>query len=98
MLTKEQKKHLRSLAHERKVIIRIGQNGLTGNVLEEINAALDHHELVKTSIRVGDRQERDRVAVDICESSGAEIVQKIGNTIVLYRRNQKNPVITLPRN
>lgn len=97
MLTKEQTKFLRSLAHERKVIIRIGQNGLTGNVLDEINTALDHHELVKASIRVGDRQERDRVATDICESSGAEIVQKIGNTVVLYRHNQKHPVITLPR-
>lgn len=98
MLNKEQKKHLRSLAHDRKVIIRIGQNGLTGNVLDEINTALEHHELVKTSIRVGGRQERDQITADICESTGAEIVRKIGNTVVLYRRNNKEPIITLPRN
>lgn len=96
MLSKEQKKYLRSLAHNRNVIIRVGQNGLTGNVIDEINTALDHHELVKASIRVGDRQERDRVTAEICKSSDAEIVQKIGNTVVLYRRNNKEPVITLP--
>lgn len=98
MLTNEQKKYLRALAHDRKVIIRVGQNGLSENVLDELRTALDHHELVKTGIRVGDRQERDRIAAEICEITGAEIVQRIGNNVVLYRRNDRKPVIVLPRN
>jgi RNA-binding protein len=96
MLTQDQKKYLRSLAHGRGVILRIGQNGLTDNILAELNQALDHHELVKAGIRVGDREARDAVVKAMVEHSGAEPVQKIGNTVVLFRRNRAKPVIKLP--
>ena len=98
MLSREQKKHLRALAHGRGVILRIGQNGLTDNVLAELDQALNHHELVKISIRVGDREARDAIVAAMAEHSGAEPVQKIGNTVVLYRRNRERPVIPLPGN
>jgi len=96
MLTREQKKHLRSLAHGRGVILRIGQNGLTDNVLAELDQALNHHELVKVGIRVGEREARDAIVTAMVERSGAEAVQKIGNTVVLFRRDEKDPVIPLP--
>jgi RNA-binding protein len=96
MLTSEQKKYLRSLAHGRGVILRIGQNGLTDNVLAELGQALDHHELVKLGIRVGDRVERDAIVTAMVEHCNAEPVQKIGNTVVLFRRNRAKPVINLP--
>jgi RNA-binding protein len=96
MLTKDQIKALRAQAHERKVIVRVGQNGLTDTVLEELEAALDHHELVKIGVRAGGRLERDRVIEALRTATGADIVQKIGNTVVFYRRNTDKPVITLP--
>jgi RNA-binding protein len=96
MLDKDQKKSLRTLAHGRNVVIRIGQNGLTENVLAEIEQALDHHELLKIGIRVGDRQERDAIIAEAMKKTGADLVQKIGNTVVLFRRNRRNPVIPLP--
>lgn len=98
MLTREQKKHLRSLAHGRAVILRIGQNGLTDNVLAELDQALNHHELVKVGVRVGEREARDAIVTAMVEHCGAEPVQKIGNTVVLFRRNRAKPVITLPGN
>lgn len=96
MLNKDQMKALRALAHERNVIIRIGQNGLTDNVLAEIEQALNHHELVKIGVRVGDREDRDAVITGVMEKTGADLVQKIGNTVVLFRRNREKPVIPLP--
>lgn len=98
MLTRKQKQYLRSLAHGRAVILRIGQNGLTDNVLAELEQALNHHELVKAGIRVGDRETRDAIVKTMVERSGAEVVQKIGNSVVLFRRNRVKPVITLPGN
>ena len=95
-LTKEQKKFLRSLAHERKVIIWIGQNGLTENLLAEIDSALNHHELVKIKIRVGERELRDEIIESICNHTSALLVQKIGNTITLYKRKKNEPVIIFP--
>ena len=97
MLTKDQKKYLRTLAHNRDTIIWTGQQGITANLLAEINAALDHHELIKIKIRAGDRKARAQVAADIGAQTGAEAVQKVGNVVVLYRRNKQEPKIVLPQ-
>ena len=96
MLTKEQKKYLRTLSHDLKTIIWVGQNGLNENVMQEINYALDHHELVKIKIRAGDRKLREQTATEIRESTGSETIQKIGNVISLYRQNKQQPRIKLP--
>ena len=97
MITKAQRKYLRSLAHERKPVIWIGQHGLTDNVMDEINTALDHHELIKIKLRVGEREEREKVTRDLYSKTKAETIQKIGNTVTLYRRNDKTPVIRFPK-
>lgn len=96
MLHKEQKTFLRGLAHHLKTIIWVGQKGVSANVMQEINIALDHHELIKIKIRVGDRDLRDQTAEEICKATTAETVQKTGNTLVLFRRNPEQPKINLP--
>ena len=96
MLNKEQKTFLRTLAHNLKTIIWVGQKGISENVMAEVNSALDHHELVKIKIRVGDRDLRDQAAAEISTATAAETVQKTGNTVVLFRRNKKQPKINLP--
>ena len=96
MLNKQKLKYLRSLAHDRKAVIWVGQHGLSDSVLEEINSALAHHELIKIKLRVGDRIERERICDDICVKASADLIQKIGNTVTVYRRNTEVPVIQLP--
>lgn len=96
MLNKEQKKYLRSLLHKRGIIIWIGQNGLTPNVMDEIESALDHHELIKIRIRTGDNTQRNALLEQICAQSGAEEVQKIGHIVSIYRPNPDKPVIHFP--
>jgi RNA-binding protein len=95
-LTKAQEKVLRALAHGRKPIIWIGQHGLTVNMLAEIEAALNHHELIKIKLRVGDREVRDAIIVDLCARTGAVSVQRIGNIVALYRMNKGKPKIVFP--
>jgi len=97
LLTKNQKSFLRTLAHERKPIIWLGQYGLSENVLVELETALDYHELVKVKLRVGDRDLRDKTIEDIYTKTRAEIVQRIGNIITIYRKNRKHPGIVLPK-
>ena len=96
MLNKEQKKYLRTLAHNLSPIIWDGQQGITANIMAEISPALDHHELIKIKIRAGDRRLREQTAEEICKQTGTEPVQRIGNVLVLYRRNRKDPKISLP--
>ena len=71
MINKQQLKYLRSLAHDRKPVVWIGQHGLTVKVMEEINNALDHHELIKIKLRVGEREAREQACIEICAKTKA---------------------------
>ncbi len=97
MINKDQRKYLRSLAHNCKPVIWIGQHGLTDSVMKEIDIALDHHELIKIKVRAGERGERELVTANVCKKSNAELIQKIGNTVTVYRRNEETPVISFPK-
>lgn len=83
-LTKLQKRELKSQAHALKPVVMIGNNGLSPNVLAEINLALDHHELIKVKISVG-RLEREEIAQKIIEETGADLVQIMGYNATFYR-------------
>jgi RNA-binding protein len=95
-LSERQKKHLRRLGHALHPIVRVGQKGLTAGVTEELRLALDHHELVKLSARVGDREERDAVLAELARATGSEFVYRIGNIGLFYKKNSKLPKILLP--
>ncbi len=97
ILTKSQIKTLRSLAHKLKPVVRVGQHGLTENVIKEVGYALEFHELIKLKVNVGNRQERDEVIRKICEQTCAQNIQQIGNIAVLFRRNAQKPVISLAK-
>ena len=75
----------------------VGQHGLKPTVLEELENALDFHELIKVKISVGDRDVRDQLIQQLCDSSRAELVQRVGNIAVLFRRNPEASKISLPK-
>ena len=79
-------KQLRALGHKLKPVVIVAGNGLTDNVIAEIDGALSRHELIKVKLAVGDRQKKQALAEEVCERTGAEIVQSIGNIILLLRR------------
>lgn len=81
-----QKKKLKSQAHNLKPVVMIGQAGLTTSVLAEIELALNSHELIKIKIRA-ERDERQQISEQICSETLAELIQTIGQIIVLYRLN-----------
>jgi RNA-binding protein len=96
-LSKAQIKFLRAKCHDLKPVIMLGQKGLTEAVLDELDKALDHHELVKIKLSVDDRVARQQLSDEICQHSHAEAVQSIGKTLSIYRPNKKKPVIQLPK-
>ncbi len=96
-LNTRQTKHLRSLAHALKPVVRIGQKGLTEAVLAELEIALDHHELIKVKI-AGDRDERSRIIDDITSQTSASKIALTGAVAVLFRRNPEAPVVDLKKN
>ena len=88
MLSNPQKQHLRALAHGKKPVVIIGGKGLTQAVLDEIDSAIAHHELVKVRINTDDRESRSRIIEAIGEVLQAELVQRIGHVAVFFRHNE----------
>ena len=88
-LSESNKKFLRGLGHQLKPLIMVGDSGLSESVLSEYESTLDHHELIKVRIRVGDRNVRDKIIARLCAESSAELIQRIGNVALVYRPNLK---------
>ncbi len=95
-LSESQKKFLRGLGHELKPVIMVGDAGLTDSLLNEFCSTIEHHELIKVRVRVGDREMRDGIISQLCEKGSAELVTRIGNVALVYRRNEEKQQIPLP--
>jgi len=96
-LTNNQKKHLRSLAHDLRPIVMVGQHGLSDAVLAELESTMTKHELLKIKVRASDRDEKQEIVDKILSFSKAALVQVIGGVLVIYRPFDENPSIILPR-
>jgi|TARA_B110000444_G_scaffold191686_1_gene181452 RNA-binding protein len=96
-LTNNQKKYLRSMAHDLKPFVMIGQHGLSDSVVNELESTLLKHELLKIKLRVSDRKEKQQIVDKIILLSKAVLVQVIGGVLVIYRPFEDNPNIILPR-
>lgn len=73
-----------------------GKNGITESLIAEVEQALEAHELIKIKCHLGEREERDAGIEKICEETDANLVQRIGNIVTLYKKNEEKPVIKLP--
>ncbi|MEI7038141.1 ribosome assembly RNA-binding protein YhbY [Fulvimonas yonginensis] len=96
-LSPSQRRYLRSLAHDLHPVILLGAKGATPAVVKELDLALDRHELVKVKLSGGDREQREAQITYLSEGTGAESVQQIGHTVTLFRRNEDEPKLALPR-
>lgn len=95
-LSEAQKKHLRGQGHELKPLVMVGDSGLSESLLAEFEATLAHHELIKVSVRVGDRSARDTIIEELCTLGKAALIQRVGNMALLYRENPEKKRIVLP--
>tara|TARA_B100001093_G_scaffold469619_1_gene490488 strand:- start:144 stop:425 length:282 start_codon:yes stop_codon:yes gene_type:complete len=89
-LSNIKKKELRKKAYSLKPFVIIGQQGLTDNVLNEIDVALNAHELIKIRIREIDKRERSEQCLKIEQKLDAEIIHQIGFITVLFRLKPDN--------
>jgi len=95
-LSESQKKYLRGLGHQLKPVITVAGAGLSASLLKEFSSTIDHHELIKVRVRTGDRDTRDRLIIELCDKESADLVSRIGNVALIYRRNKEKPGIPLP--
>ncbi|CAG9608086.1 ribosome assembly RNA-binding protein YhbY [Pseudoneobacillus rhizosphaerae] len=96
MLTGKQKRFLRSKAHHLNPIFQVGKGGVNENMVKQIADVLEARELIKVSVLQNCDEDKDTVASELVVGAKAELVQIIGNTIVLYKESVENKQLQLP--
>ncbi|ALS21251.1 MULTISPECIES: ribosome assembly RNA-binding protein YhbY [Paenibacillus] len=96
MLTGKQKRYLRSLAHHLNPIFQVGKGGVNDHLIRHISEALEVRELIKVSVLNNCLEDPKEVGAELSDGAGAELVQVIGKTIVLYKESKEQKTIELP--
>ncbi len=94
-MTGKQRAQLRSMANTTPALYQIGKGGLTPEVQEQLDAALEARELIKVSVLESCPIAAKEALSTLAERLHAEPVQCIGRKITLYRRSKENPKIEL---
>jgi len=93
-LSGRDRRYLRSLAHELRPVVQVGEAGLTPPVVQALEQALLDHELVK--VRLREPEDKKALARALAEAAGADLAGLVGHTAILYRRHPERPRIALP--
>lgn len=83
------KKEYRTIGHGLNPIVTVAGNGLSDGVQDELNRALEDHELIKIKLVIADRDIRAQTAQEICKICRCELVQEIGKVALLFREARK---------
>ncbi len=88
-LTNAQKKYLRGRGHHLTPLVYIGKEGLAESVIEAVDSALHSHELIKVKIVNTSSVNKHEAAEIVPQKTSSSLVQLIGKTLILYRKNPK---------
>lgn len=97
MLTGKQKRFLRGLAHNLDPIFQVGKGGVNEHLYIHVSEALERRELIKVSILNNNLDDPKEISEEVAKGAGAELVQLIGRTIILYKESRNYKQIELPR-
>ena len=76
--------------------MQIGKEGLSEAFVAAVAQALADHELIKVKLLENAALDRHAAADELAAKTGSEVAQVLGNTILLYRPDPDDPVISLP--
>ena len=86
-MTSKERAAWRAKANSLEPIIQIGKEGITDNLVNQIDDTLDTRELIKVRVHLETAPDAPRKFADeIGEKLGADVIQVIGGVIVLYRK------------
>lgn len=94
-MTSKQRAYLRGQANTLDSIFQIGKTGLSDNLLNQLSEALEARELIKISVLETAPDTAKNLASKISNSINTEVIQVIGNKIILFRQKKKNSRYTL---
>ena len=90
-LTSKQRAQLRGLANTMDTILQVGKDGLTENLIKQVDDALEARELIKCRVLENSMLTAREACQELCVLTRSEPVQVIGTKFVLYRRSHTVP-------
>lgn len=97
MLNSKQRAYLRGLSNKIDSIFQIGKGGVSPELIEAIDEALEARELIKCTVLNNCMEDIRYIASAISERTKSDVVQVIGKKVVIYRQSKEKPVIELPK-
>lgn len=94
-LNSKQRAKLRSLAQSLETIGQFGKGDLTEQQIKMVEQQLAKRELIKLSVLETSPYTAREMCEILAEKTGATAVSSIGRRFVLYKRNEKDPIISL---
>ncbi|MEM2995713.1 MAG: YhbY family RNA-binding protein [Candidatus Bathyarchaeia archaeon] len=88
------KKRIKKRLSGEKPTIWVGKNGVSQELLNEINKQLDKNEMVKVKILKSalEGNKAKEIASKIAERIEASLVEVRGHTFMLYKRRRRKPL------
>lgn len=85
-MNSKERSALRAKANPLEPIIQIGKEGISDNLINQIDDTLDVRELIKVRVHLETAPTDPKtLAHEIAQKLGAEVIQVIGGIIVFYR-------------
>ena len=94
-ITSKQRAKRRGMAQNIEAIAQFGKYELSEEQIVMVEQMLTKRELIKCSVLESSPYTARELANILAEKTGAVAVDAIGRKFVLYRRNEKDPVIKL---
>lgn len=86
-MTSKERAYWRSKANTLEPVIQIGKDGISDNLITQIDDTLDARELIKLRVHLDTAPGNPKeLAQEIAGKLDADIIQVIGGIIVLYRK------------
>ncbi len=85
-------KQLRGRAKLLEPALRIGKNGLTDNVIQEIKKRLDKEKLIKIKMFGSFLEKKDKkeLAKEIAQKTNSILIDRVGFVVVLLKKEKIN--------
>ncbi len=96
MITNKQKAFLRALGNHQRAVFQVGKEGITDNLITGISDGLNANEILKFKLLKTCPLAANEAAIMVAAATQSEIVQIIGKTVLLYKKNPDGK-IKLPR-
>jgi RNA-binding protein len=93
IMDNKERNRLRAEGQRIDATIHVGKSGVSTGIVDELEAQLKRNHLVKVRIQRGaaggDKAGEVEMAQVLADALGAEIVERRGHTVLLYRRKKQ---------